>query len=202
MELTIMSSLLSLVQPSLSQPKPTWANPAVFSAGVGLLKMKTSRLVVVGNNWIRPQEGFVPPRPSPKSDPNGNPQFVIFVRNADLKEWFPLMKVEGSSTAKLILRDKETTEDTITGELASVIYKDEREIEKEAKLKLNNATEFRYGFKLVENGNMAAAAENINVIELPRKEERKSAWDKVKKLFPRATNEAKEPFGKLTSMDP
>ncbi|KAF3337954.1 Protein HHL1 [Carex littledalei] len=213
MEVTSMSSLRSMVRPSLSQPKPAWANPAVLSAGVGSLKVKRNRLVVVarkGNRGMPPQYRNTPPPPSPpKFDPNGNPQFVIFVRNADLKIWFPLTMVEGGSTAKLIVSAKETFigkylyKDTIARNLASVIYKDEKEIEKIAKLKyrvLNNANEFRYGFKLVENGNMQAAARSSNVIELPRKEEIKSVVDKVKNFFSEATSEAKESFGKLTSL--
>ncbi|KAF3327766.1 Protein HHL1 [Carex littledalei] len=180
MEVTSMSSLRSMVRSSLSQPKPTWANPTVFSAGVPSLKKKRNGLVVVGKTPSKNDLRLVSLCSSPqKVDPNGNPKFIIFVRNADLakssmNKWFPLAMVEGSLTAKQIL-SKNPTDDTIASELASVIYKDEKEIEKEAKLKLNNATKFRYGFKLV----------------LPRKEERKSAW----------ANEAKESFGKLTSLN-
>ncbi|KAJ4756421.1 multidrug resistance protein [Rhynchospora pubera] len=212
MEVTSMSSLRSIVRPSLIQPKTAWQNPALFSTGASSLKEKRSKLVVVarkGKRLIPPQYRNTQPPPRPKFDPDGNPQFIIFVRNADLNLWFPLTMVEGGSTAKLMVAAKDTFlgkyiyKDTTARNLAAVIYKDEEEIKKIAKLKyraLNNAKEFRYGFKLVENGNMQVALRSSNVIELPRKEEMKSVVDKVKDFFSEASSEAKESFGKLTTL--
>ncbi|KAJ4761900.1 multidrug resistance protein [Rhynchospora pubera] len=212
MEVTSMSSLRSIVRPSLIQPKTAWQNPALFSTGASSLKEKRSKLVVVarkGKRLIPPQYRNTQPPPQPKFDPDGNPQFIIFVRNADLNLWFPLTMVEGGSTAKLMVTAKDTFlgkyiyKDTTARNLAAVIYKDEGEIKKIAKLKyraLNNAKEFRYGFKLVENGNMQVALRSSNVIELPRKEEMKSVVDKVKDFFSEASSEAKESFGKLTTL--
>jgi hypothetical protein len=73
---------------SLSQPKPAWQNPALFSTGPGSFKKKRSGLVVAarkGKKGIPPQyRSMQPPPPPPKLDASGNPQFVIFVRNADV----------------------------------------------------------------------------------------------------------------------
>ncbi|XP_064967938.1 protein HHL1, chloroplastic-like isoform X2 [Musa acuminata AAA Group] len=80
---------------------------------------------------------------------------------------------------------------------------DEKEIQKTAVKQyrvLRSATSFRYGYKLVENNNLRAAISTSNVIELPTQEELKTVLDKVKDFFGNATSDAKESFGKLTSL--
>ncbi|XP_047972943.1 protein HHL1, chloroplastic [Salvia hispanica] len=62
---------------------------------------------------------------------------------------------------------------------------------------LRSATDFRYGYKLVENNNLRAALAANDVIELPRPEELKTVVDKVKDFF----GDAKESFGKMTFLD-
>ncbi|XP_022727261.1 protein HHL1, chloroplastic-like isoform X2 [Durio zibethinus] len=77
---------------------------------------------------------------------------------------------------------------------------DEKEIQKTAFKQfrvLRSATEFRYGYKLVENGNMRAALSTNNVIELPTQDQLKTVLDKVKDFF----GDAKESFGKITELN-
>lgn len=62
---------------------------------------------------------------------------------------------------------------------------------------LRTATEFRYGYKLVENGNLRAALSTTDVIELPTEDQLKTVLDKVKDFF----GDAKESFGKLTALN-
>lgn len=61
---------------------------------------------------------------------------------------------------------------------------------------LRSATEFRYGYKLVEGTNIRAALASNDVIELPTKAELKTVLDKVIDFF----GDAKESFGKLTDI--
>ncbi|KAL1808202.1 protein HHL1, chloroplastic-like [Daucus carota subsp. sativus] len=118
----------------------------------------------------------------PKIEEDDNPRFVIFIRMANVYVWYPLSIVSGGSTAKIILAAKDTFvgkyiyKDTLARNLGAVIYKDEKEIQKTAIQQhrvLRSATEFRYGYKIVENGNMKAAISPNDVVELPRREELK-----------------------------
>ena len=61
---------------------------------------------------------------------------------------------------------------------------------------MRTATDFRYGYKLVENGNIRAALSTTDVIELPTQDKLKTVLDKVKDFF----GDAKESFGKITSL--
>ncbi|XWS22693.1 hypothetical protein CRYUN_Cryun29cG0058000 [Craigia yunnanensis] len=77
---------------------------------------------------------------------------------------------------------------------------DEKEIQKTAFKQfrvLRTATEFRYGYKLVENGNVRAALATNDVIELPTQDQLKTVLDKVKDFF----GDAKESFGKITALN-
>ncbi|CAI9093290.1 OLC1v1028759C1 [Oldenlandia corymbosa var. corymbosa] len=148
-----------------------------------------------------------PPPPLPKIEDDGNPRFVIFIRMANVYLWYPLNLVTGGTTAKIMVAAKDNFlgkyiyKDTIARNLAAVVYRDEKEIQKMAMKQhrvLRSATEFRYGYKLVENNNLRAALASNDVIELPRKEELKTVLDKVKDFF----GDAKESFGKLTSLNP
>nr|VDD63492.1 unnamed protein product [Brassica oleracea] len=110
-------------------------------------------------------------------------------------------------TAKIMVAAKDNLlgkyiyKDTIARNIAAVIYRDEKEIQKTAIKQhrvLRTATEFRYGYKLVENGNMRAALSTSDVIELPTQDQLKTVLDKVKDFF----GDAKESFGKISSLNP
>ncbi|PON91441.1 Protein HHL [Trema orientale] len=147
-----------------------------------------------------------PPPPMPKIEDDGNPRFVIFIRMANVGFWYPLSVITGGTTAKIMLAAKDNFlgkyiyKDTIARNLAAVIYRDEKEIQKTAfkqfKL-LRSATDFRYGYKLVENGNLKAALSTSDVIELPTQDQLKTVLDKVKDFF----GDAKDSFGKITALN-
>ncbi|XP_015943803.1 protein HHL1, chloroplastic [Arachis duranensis] len=141
-----------------------------------------------------------PPPPLPKLEDDGNPKFVIFIRMADLYIWYPLSIVTGGTTAKIMVAAKDNFlgkyiyKDTLDRNLAAVIYKDEKEIQKTAFKQhavLRDATDFRYGYKLVENNNIRAALSTSDVVELPTPDKLKTVLDKVKDFF----GDAKESFG-------
>ncbi|KAK3040781.1 hypothetical protein RJ639_029125, partial [Escallonia herrerae] len=138
-----------------------------------------------------------PPPPMPKIEDDGNPRFVYL--------WYPLSIVAGGTTAKIMVAAKDNFlgkyiyKDTLARNLAAVIYRDEKEVQKTAIKQhrvLRSATEFRYGYKLVEGNNMRAALSTNDVIELPKQDELKTVLDKVKDFF----GDAKESFGKLTDL--
>ncbi|XP_065874444.1 protein HHL1, chloroplastic isoform X2 [Euphorbia lathyris] len=142
----------------------------------------------------------------PKIEDDGNPKFVIFIRMANVYLWYPLSIVTGGTTAKIMVAAKDNFlgkyiyKDTLDRNLAAVIYKDEKEIQKTAFRQfrvLRSATEFRYGYKLVQNGNVKAALSTSDVIELPTPDKLKTVVDKVKDLF----GDAKQSFGKLTALN-
>ncbi|XP_012459219.1 protein HHL1, chloroplastic [Gossypium raimondii] len=146
-----------------------------------------------------------PPPPLPKIEDDGNPRFVIFIRMANVNLWYPLSLITGGTTAKIMVAAKDNFlgkyiyKDTIARNLAAVIYRDEKEIQKTAFKQfrvLQSATEFRYGYKLVENGNVKSALSTNDVIELPTQDQLKTVVDKVKDFF----GDAKESFGKITSL--
>ncbi|XP_049404233.1 protein HHL1, chloroplastic [Solanum stenotomum] len=143
--------------------------------------------------------------PMPKIEDDGNPKFVIFIRMANVYLWYPLNIVTGGTTAKIMVAAKDNFlgkyiyKDTLARNLAAVIYNDEKEIQKLAMKQhrvLKSATEFRYGYKLVENNNLRAALSTSDVIELPTPDKLKTVVDKVKDFF----GDAKESFGKLTAL--
>ncbi|XP_027335681.1 protein HHL1, chloroplastic isoform X2 [Abrus precatorius] len=145
-----------------------------------------------------------PPPPLPKIEDDGNPKFVIFIRMANVYLWYPLSIVQGGTTAKIMVAAKDNFlgkyiyKDTLDRNLAAVIYRDEKEIQKSAFKQyrvLQSATDFRYGYKLI-NGNVRAALSTTDVIELPTKDQLKTVLDKVKDFF----GDAKESFGKITSL--
>ncbi|XWS22692.1 hypothetical protein CRYUN_Cryun29cG0058000 [Craigia yunnanensis] len=147
-----------------------------------------------------------PPPPLPKIEDDGNPRFVIFIRMANVNLWYPLSLITGGTTAKIMVAAKDNFlgkyiyKDTLTRNLAAVIYRDEKEIQKTAFKQfrvLRTATEFRYGYKLVENGNVRAALATNDVIELPTQDQLKTVLDKVKDFF----GDAKESFGKITALN-
>ncbi|XVF43809.1 hypothetical protein PTKIN_Ptkin02bG0070500 [Pterospermum kingtungense] len=147
-----------------------------------------------------------PPPPLPTIEDDGNPRFVIFIRMANVNLWYPLSLITGGTTAKIMVAAKDNFlgkyiyKDTLARNLAAVIYRDEKEIQKTAFKQfrvLRSATEFRYGYKLVENGNVRAALSTSDVIELPTQDQLKTVLDKVKDFF----GDAKESFGKITALN-
>ncbi|KAL2903519.1 Protein HHL1 chloroplastic [Bienertia sinuspersici] len=146
------------------------------------------------------------PPPLPKIEDDGNPRFVIFIRNANVYLWYPLNLVTGGTTAKILVAAKDNFlgkyiyKDTLARNLAAVVYRDEKELIKIAQKQfrvLRNATNFRYGYKLVENTDVRAALTPKNVVELPTQDQLKTVVDKVKDFF----GDAKESFGKVTSLN-
>ncbi|XP_078440832.1 multidrug resistance protein [Wolffia australiana] len=149
------------------------------------------------------------PPPLPKIEDDGNPRFVIFIRTDKVYLWYPLSVVTGGTTAKIMVAAKDSFigkyiyKDTIARNLAAVIYRDEKSLQKTAFKQfrvLRSATSFRYGYKLVENNNLRAALATSDVIELPPEEELKTVVDKVKDFFGDAGKNAKEAFGSITSL--
>ncbi|RAL42955.1 hypothetical protein DM860_009737 [Cuscuta australis] len=154
----------------------------------------------------RPYQRMSPPPPLPQLEDDGNPKFVIFIRMASIYLWFPLNIVTGGTSAKLMVAAKENFigkyiyKDALARNLAAVVYRDEKELQKMAMKRhrvLRSATEFRYGYKLVEKNNLRAALSTSDIIELPQKHELKTVLDKVKDFF----GDAKESFGKLTALN-
>ncbi|XP_052205930.1 protein HHL1, chloroplastic isoform X2 [Diospyros lotus] len=142
----------------------------------------------------------------PKIEDDGNPRFVIFIRMADVYLWYPLSIITGGTTAKIMVAAKDNFlgkyiyKDTLARNLAAVIYRDEKEIQKTAFKQhrlLQTAKEFRYGYKLVENNNLRGAVSTTDVIELPTQDELKTVLDKVKDFF----GDAKDSFGKITALN-
>ncbi|XP_038703815.1 protein HHL1, chloroplastic isoform X2 [Tripterygium wilfordii] len=160
-----------------------------------------------GKRGMQARQFQRPPGPSlPKLEDDGNPKFVVFIRMANVFLWYPLSVITGGTTAKIMVAAKDNFlgkyiyKDTLARNLAAVIYQDEKEIQKTAFRQhrvLRSATEFRYGYKLVENSNLRAALSTSDVIELPTPEKLKTVVDKVKDFF----GDAKESFGKLTALN-
>lgn len=194
-----------LVKHSLFSTRKSTAQTSLKNQGQGhmLLVVKAKgKKGIQTRQFQRP-----PPTPSlPKIEDDGNPKFLIFIRVANVYLWYPLSLITGGTTAKIMVAAKDNFlgkyiyKDTLARNLAAVIYKDEKEIQKTAFKQhrvLRTATEFRYGYKLVENGNLRAALSITDVIELPTPDKLKTVLDKVKDFF----GDAKESFGKLTALN-
>ncbi|KAI0516102.1 hypothetical protein KFK09_008774 [Dendrobium nobile] len=171
-----------------------WASPLRRSC-VGFRKRQPMTVEAKGKRGGMAARQFQrpPPPPLPKIEDDGNPKFVIFIRTANVYLWYPLSLITGGTTAKIMVAAKDNFlgkyiyKDTIARNLAAVIYKDEKEIQKTAFKQyrvLRSAKEFRYGYKLV----------------LPKQEELKTVVDKVKDFIGDTTSGAKESFGKLASL--
>ncbi|PKA55510.1 hypothetical protein AXF42_Ash006712 [Apostasia shenzhenica] len=186
-----------------------WASPSRSGGGcrrrrLMVVEAKGKRGGMAARQFQRPS-----PPPLPKIEDDGNPKFVIFIRTTNLYLWYPLSLITGGTTAKIMVAAKDNFvgkyiyKDTMARNLAAVIYRDEKEIQKTAFKQyrvLRSAKEFRYGYKLVENNNVRAALAPNDVIELPKQEELKTVIDKVKDFFGDAASGAKESFGKITSL--
>ncbi|CAM8951587.1 unnamed protein product [Rhodiola kirilowii] len=158
----------------------------------------------------------------PKLEDDGNPKFVIFIRMENVYLWYPLSVITGGTTAKIMVAAKDNIlgkyiyKGAIDRNLAAVIYKKKwcvwriifRALKfswmkrRSRRLRLNNiallrsAKEFRYGYKLVENNNLRSALAPMMLSSF-NTDKIKSVVDKVKDFF----GDAKESFGKLTSLD-
>lgn len=146
------------------------------------------------------------PPPLPQIEDDGNPHFVIFIRLANVELWYPVNLVTGGTTAKIMVAAKDNFlgkyiyKDTLNKNLAAVIYRDEKDIIKTAKKQhrvLRSGTEFRYGYKIVENNDLRAALFPKGVTQLPTQDQLKTVVDKVKDFF----GSAKESFGKLMTLN-
>ncbi|GAV80371.1 hypothetical protein CFOL_v3_23832 [Cephalotus follicularis] len=189
-----------LVKHSLFTSRTTQKRPHHQQQHVLVVKAK-------GKKGMQARQFQRPPSPPlPKIEDDGNPRFVIFIRTADVYLWYPLSLIAGGTTAKVLVAAKDTFvgkylyKDTLARNLAAVIYRDEKEIQKTAFKQfrvLRTATEFRYGYKLVENGNLRSALSTTDVIELPTQDKLKTVVDKVKDFF----GDAKQSFGKLTALN-
>ncbi|XP_010930033.1 protein HHL1, chloroplastic isoform X2 [Elaeis guineensis] len=217
----VAMSVRALARLPLSNSKVTAHENGVFLGSPLPLRSQTSRRVSEKKRQLmvveaKGKRGMMarqfqrpPPPPLPKIEDDGNPRFVIFIRTTKVYLWYPLSVVTGGTTAKIMVAAKDNFlgkyiyKDTIARNLAAVIYRDEKEIQKTAFKQyrvLRSATAFRYGYKLIENNNLRAAISTNDVIELPTQEELKTVLDKVKDFVGNAAGGAKESFGKLTAL--
>ncbi|KAK8516690.1 hypothetical protein V6N12_049411 [Hibiscus sabdariffa] len=171
-------SLFSSKTPPLRLQQPTRRRQHGVGGGRTLVVEAKGKKGMAARQFQRP-----PPPPLPKIEDDGNPRFVIFMRMANVNLWYPLSIITGGTTAKIMVAAKDNFlgkyiyKDTIARNLAAVIYRDEKEIQKTAFKQfrvLQSATEFRYGYKLVENGNIKAAVSTNDVIELPTEDQLKT----------------------------
>ncbi|AES72094.1 hypothetical protein MtrunA17_Chr3g0123081 [Medicago truncatula] len=206
-------SLNALLHPPLSSSSSRFHNDSLFSMPRQFPRTQRQHqhhhvLVVEAKSkkgMMSRQYQRQPPPPLPKIEDDGNPKFVVFIRMANVYLWYPLSIVSGGTTAKIMVAAKDNFlgkfiyKDTLDRNLAAVIYRDEKEIQKSAFKQhrvLKSATEFRYGYKLVENGNVKAALSTSDVIQLPTPDKLKTVADKVKDFF----GDVKESFGEITSL--
>ncbi|KAK8564472.1 hypothetical protein V6N12_036595 [Hibiscus sabdariffa] len=189
-----LSALLRL-PPSRTHHEPVdgLVKHSLFTSKTAPLRLQSRRLQRGGGKLVVEAKGKkgmaarqfqrAPPPPLPKIEDDGNPRFVIFIRMANVNLWYPLSIITGGTTAKIMVAAKDNFlgkyiyKDTLARNLAAVIYRDEKEIQKTAFKQfriLQSATEFRYGYKLVENGNIKAAVSTNDVIELPTQDQLKT----------------------------
>ncbi|KAG2652096.1 hypothetical protein PVAP13_1NG332200 [Panicum virgatum] len=176
---------VSLRPPSAQAPARIWQLSSVDVGGRCFVlraaprRQPARRALVVearGRSWSERQMLQQRRAPQlPKVEDDGNPRFVIFIRTANVYFWYPLNVITGGTTAKIMLAAKDNFlgkyiyKDTLARNLAAVIYKDEDEIIDTAKAQyrvLKTENEFRYGYKVVENGNIRSALTTSNVIEV------------------------------------
>ncbi|RVX11497.1 Protein HHL1, chloroplastic [Vitis vinifera] len=196
MEVVGLSLNAALVRTPLSNSRASedgLIKHSIFSTRTVPKSQKKRALVVEakGKRGMQGRQFQRQPPPLPKIEDDGNPKFVIFIRMANVcttlfwvyseKDllcvylWYPLSLITGGTTAKIMVAAKDNFlgkyiyKDTIARNLAAVIYKDEKEIQKTAFRQyrvLRSAKEFRYGYKLVENNNVRSALSTTDVIEV------------------------------------
>ncbi|KAH7433781.1 hypothetical protein KP509_07G086100 [Ceratopteris richardii] len=189
--------------------------PPVFTPTPNQSQLTSSRslflVVRAGKGKRRMGAGIPQPQrvPSlPKIEDDGNPKFVIFVRDKKVPLWFPLNLVTGGSVAKMVVGamgnewGKSMAQGTLTRDLGNAIYKDEKSIRMTAMKThsmLKNATELEYGYKIVDMKNQKSAFMPSDVIKIPPKEELKTVVDKVKNFFGDSFGGMQEAFKGLSS---
>ncbi|BBN09589.1 hypothetical protein MPTK1_4g20930 [Marchantia polymorpha subsp. ruderalis] len=159
-----------------------------------------------------PGSGRRPSGPNlPNLDGDDNPKFVLFIRTQKVPRWYPLSVVSGGSTAKVMLAamgndwGKKLYGDTLTRNIAEVIYKDERAVRQTAFKTypvLKSASGFEYGYKIVDKKNPNSAIYGQDVIQIPPKGELKSVVDKVKESFGNLFTGVKDTFGSISPIEP
>ncbi|CAM8951588.1 unnamed protein product [Rhodiola kirilowii] len=112
----------------------------------------------------------------PKLEDDGNPKFVIFIRMENVYLWYPLSVITGGTTAKIMVAAKDNI-------LGKYIYKGAID---------RNLAAVIYK----ENNNLRSALAPMMLSSF-NTDKIKSVVDKVKDFF----GDAKESFGKLTSLD-
>eukprot|EP00245_Coleochaete_scutata_P010028 TRINITY_DN3444_c0_g1_i1.p1 TRINITY_DN3444_c0_g1~~TRINITY_DN3444_c0_g1_i1.p1 ORF type:complete len:276 (+),score=45.49 TRINITY_DN3444_c0_g1_i1:38-865(+) len=162
-----------------------------------------------GKPWLAPGGAQQAPA-MPKVDENDDtPKFVLFVRSKNLPRWFPLSIVSGGNTAKVMVSamgnewGRKLYGGTLTRNMASVIYKDEKQMRLTAVKAyplLKEARAFEYGYKIMDQKNPRASMYGTDVIAIPPKEELKSVVDKVKDFFGGTVDNIKDSFGSITSL--
>ncbi|CAM6105873.1 unnamed protein product [Calypogeia fissa] len=147
----------------------------------------------------------------PNFDADDNPKFVIFIRTLNVPRWYPLSIVSGGTTAKIMLAamnnewGRKLYGGTLTRNMASVVYKDERAIRQSAFKTypvLKAASGFRYGYKIVDKKNPRSALTSSDVIEIPPEGELTSIMDKVKEGFANIASGVKDTFGSISPITP
>ncbi|KAG6556978.1 hypothetical protein Mapa_001394 [Marchantia paleacea] len=161
---------------------------------------------------MMPGSGRRPSGPNlPNLDADDNPKFVLFIRTQKVPRWYPLSVVSGGSTAKVMLAamgnewGKKLYGDTLTRNIAEVIYKDERAVRQTAFKTypvLKSASGFEYGYKIVDKKNPNSAIYGQDVIQIPPKGELKSVVEKVKEGFGNLFTGVKDTFGSITPINP
>ncbi|KAL2632035.1 hypothetical protein R1flu_016721 [Riccia fluitans] len=147
----------------------------------------------------------------PKLDDDENPKFVLFIRTQKVPRWYPLSIVSGGSTAKMMVAamsnewGKKLYADTLTRNIADVIYKDERAVRQTAFKTypvLKAASGFEYGYKIVDKKNPNSALYGQDVVQIPPKGELKSVVEKVKEGFGNLFTGVKDTFGSINPITP
>ncbi|KAL5704198.1 Protein hhl1 [Ranunculus cassubicifolius] len=172
-------SLNALVQLPLSSSRRTNGGDVLvkhsLSSTTRIPQQKKHHLFLVEAKGKKGMQARQPQMPAlPKLEDDGNPKFVIFIRMANVYLWYPLSIISGGTTAKIMVAAKDNFlgkyiyKDTLARNIAAVIYNDEKAIQKTAfrtHRVLRTCTNFRYGYKLVENTNLRAALATSDVIE-------------------------------------
>eukprot|EP00850_Spirogloea_muscicola_P016175 SM000129S26162 [mRNA] locus=s129:362264:364482:+ [translate_table: standard] len=198
--------LLALPSPATSLP----SSDATQRPGVSV-RAKGKRNAMPGG--VRRGAGQQAMPSLPKIDTaDDTPKFVLFIRTKNVSRWYPLSVITGGTAAKLMLGamkndiGKRLYQGTLTRNIASVVYNDERAVRTTA-IKaypvLKAATGFEYGYKVMDNNNPRAAMFGTDVVQIPPQEEIATGIvDKVKGFFGNAAGSLKGAFGSITSAIP
>eukprot|EP00270_Netrium_digitus_P007770 TRINITY_DN2282_c0_g1_i1.p1 TRINITY_DN2282_c0_g1~~TRINITY_DN2282_c0_g1_i1.p1 ORF type:complete len:232 (+),score=48.21 TRINITY_DN2282_c0_g1_i1:26-697(+) len=173
-------------------------------AGPGLLQVRAAK----GRRRM-PTTGPTVQTPSiPSFDPDDDtPKFVIFIRLAEGRTWYPLTVVTGGSTAKALTGVMESEfglklfQSYITRSIGAAIYKDELSLQ-EAAIKqfavLKGAKNFVYGYKILDRKNpKSSLMGGSGVIRVPPREALKSLLERVKDVISEKVTNLQKSIGGL-----